>query len=1410
MDASFGQGGLTRLDFGRGDDVALALAARSDGLLVLAGYADNGQDEDFALARFTADGQLDSSFGGPGWSFGPAGTATTNLGPGDDRATTVAFLGTGKIVAGGFSFQDNNSTSGRNRDFALARYDAQGRLDPAFGTAGTMIADQAADEDAIGALLVQPDDRILVTGTVNAAGDLDKIFQRFNTDGSLDTTYAPNAGVGRTFISFGRANDEGFAVAVQPDDRIVVAGSAANDAFFAVARREGERGIRDGLFGTDGRVLTDIGPGKDIARALAIQPDGKILVAGSSEQDNGSPFGRNEDFALVRYNPNGSLDTTFGTGGKVTLDFVGWHDSIQAVVLLPNGQIVAAGSSGRNGSPDQFDFALARFNPDGSLDTTFGQAGKVVTDFGFGNDFATGLAVLPDGKIVVGGYAFTGLDLDFALARYSASGVLDTSFGTGGRVTTDFGFGDDEARGLAVQADGKLVLAGRATTPTNFDLALARYNPDGTLDTGFRDPDPGRTGTPTPDGTVTTDFNSNADAGNGLVIQADGRIVVVGTSANLTGRDFAAARYRPDGRLDTTFGNAGRTTVNIGDDTGMAVALAPDGQIVFAGSTNSSDLQKSGVVIGRLFAVALSDFPPVAVADQANTELGVPVIIPVLANDSDQDNHPLSISRFTQGGAGSVQLNADGTLTYTPEPGFTGTDRFTYTATDGELSAEATVTVQVLAAPPRLGAVLDGSGSLVVGERWLALSSATAAGVFQGTVGTGRSLRQGPFALLTNGDVSVATDNRNAGVNNQVRLRGAFDVLILELTLEIPPDTNYLSFDFSFLSNEYPLFRDRGFNDAFIAELDRTTWTVDPQTGLITAPDNFAFDARDLLHRPVSVHSDFFNDRRVVTLTGTLYNGGTPLLQAGTPITPGRHVLYLSLFDVGDGQIDSAVFLRNLVARNVSAAAATPGVHQPPIAVDDFVPFLPSQPVTLRVLDNDLSFDGAAFRLISVSPASAGRVDFDPAAGTVRYTPTGPTEDGGDSFAYTIQDAQGNTSTATVQFVPFFTTAASLSVGPTDPAVTTLAPGVSATLNNNTPGSDPTAVTVAKYSGNPGLATSAGSVSLQGASFFDVKVLGSDSSDRVVVSFAAPADGSQLLYWTGTGFEPVRSSGNTDPVRTADGRFLVVLDGTSRPRITGLTGTVFTVSVPVNNAPTPVTVTPPVVQGPSPSSPGGTDPGQGLGRTATFRSSAELSLALAPSQAGQLSSAPSNQTPGNNAAAGSTASAAPSGSTSGTATSGTSEETEQPSDEATFWRLLLGDEVYWLWLMGGDEVLYMWVRSWPAAPVPAAAPNPPAAPEGKPATPTPEEEARLDVVETLFAEALPTECKPTLTDETAPFVAESWIPSEMAAEVRTSLPVEVTVAPEEVAAAVLALYALAPRASGEPSKRRACRRHFRW
>jgi uncharacterized delta-60 repeat protein len=309
-------------------------------------------------------------------------------------------------------------------------------------------------------------------------------------------------------------------------------------------------GDLDPSFGSGGKVLTDFFANLDQAYAVAIQGDGKIVAIGLSAPGANS--------ALARYNIDGTLDTTFGTGGKVTTDF-GGDDAIYAVAIQSDHKIVVAGVA--------TNFALARYNSDGTLDTTFGTGGKVTTVFSSGPSEAHALAIYSTGKILVAGFVRNSNGGDFALARYNSGGTLDTSFGSSGngKVTTDFFGGFDAAFALTVQADNKFVLAGEAYTGSGYDFALARYNTNGTLDSGFG-----------AGGKVTTDFGGLNDQATAVAIQWDGKIVAAGIGPNV----YALARYNSNGTLDATFGSGGKATTDVG---GLALAIQWDGKIVTAG-----------------------------------------------------------------------------------------------------------------------------------------------------------------------------------------------------------------------------------------------------------------------------------------------------------------------------------------------------------------------------------------------------------------------------------------------------------------------------------------------------------------------------------------------------------------------------------------------------------------------------------------------------------------------------------------------------------------------------------------------------------------------------------------------------------------------------------------------------------
>jgi uncharacterized delta-60 repeat protein len=243
----------------------------------------------------------------------------------------------------------------------------------------------------------------------------------------------------------------------------VAAGEAGGD--FALARYHPD-GTLDPTFGSGGVVTTDFAGSVDRVEGLAVQPDGKLVAAGQAFSGAGL------DFALARYNSDGTVDASFGSGGKVTTDLAGGDDAgFFSVAVLAGGKLLALGS-GATGTGQ--DFTLVRYNPNGTLDPTFGSNGKVTADFAGGDDIGISLVVQPTGKLVAGGYAFIGAVRDFALARFKPNGLLDATFGMRGKVTTDFG-GDDGATTLASQPDGKLVAGGFAAGPGGYDFALARY-----------------------------------------------------------------------------------------------------------------------------------------------------------------------------------------------------------------------------------------------------------------------------------------------------------------------------------------------------------------------------------------------------------------------------------------------------------------------------------------------------------------------------------------------------------------------------------------------------------------------------------------------------------------------------------------------------------------------------------------------------------------------------------------------------------------------------------------------------------------------------------------------------------------------------------------------------------------------
>jgi uncharacterized delta-60 repeat protein len=443
-------------------------------------------------------------------TFGTSGIVRTDFAGNIDQANAVVVQSNGQIIAAGSSFSNSTTVE----DFIVARYNANGSLDKRFGKNGKITTDFFRNVDVINAIAIQPDGQIVVAGVAQLGGNggTPRVFAlaRYRSDGQPDTSFG-NGGALTT--SFGGNFAAASALMVQPDGKIVVAGTVdfnpdnpTSGLDFALARYN-SNGTLDGSFGKGGKVVFDFFGSFDQANAAVLQPDGKIIVVGSASYD---AFNRDIGFALARFNPDGSIDFSFGTGGKQITDFFGAGANANGIVLQPDGKFVVAGTASDNATrPVATDIAVARYNADGSLDTSFGTGGETAIPFA---DSATeqgnALALTDDGKIIVAGAAFKTFATppDFALVRYNSDGSLDKDFASGGTLTTDIAGGTDVAQAIAIQADGKIVAAGRAFR-NNFDLTLARYRND-----GVPTPTPIDTTPPTAPTGLTATFNSISNA----------------------------------------------------------------------------------------------------------------------------------------------------------------------------------------------------------------------------------------------------------------------------------------------------------------------------------------------------------------------------------------------------------------------------------------------------------------------------------------------------------------------------------------------------------------------------------------------------------------------------------------------------------------------------------------------------------------------------------------------------------------------------------------------------------------------------------------------------------------------------------------------------------------------------------
>jgi len=400
LDPSFGQGGVVFTDFGAtvniNGNVCKRILLSGDGSFFLV-FESNEQS---MITHRWSDGSLDKNYGHDGYS------SSVFM-----REPNAVLQPDGKIVLGGFTMVNNSF------DFVLARFNTNGSLDPAFSGNGIVSFDFSSTTDYLYDLALQPSGKILAVGRSNSGNTGYFSLARLNTDGSFDTSFS---GDGKLIDDINSGNMYANSVAVQADGKIVVAGNTQSHILVA---RYLPDGVLDNSFSGDGKVFVSTGNFSS-SRSVLVQPDGKILVAGSVVE-----LGAN-NFLVLRFLTDGTMDLSFSGDGKQITDF-GADESIEALALQPDGKIVAVGSTL---SGAQADFAIARYQSDGSADNSFSDDGKQTTAIGNSVNFAYDVALQPNGRILAAGWSKISDGYDYSAVRYLADGSLDVSFADHGKM----------------------------------------------------------------------------------------------------------------------------------------------------------------------------------------------------------------------------------------------------------------------------------------------------------------------------------------------------------------------------------------------------------------------------------------------------------------------------------------------------------------------------------------------------------------------------------------------------------------------------------------------------------------------------------------------------------------------------------------------------------------------------------------------------------------------------------------------------------------------------------------------------------------------------------------------------------------------------------------------------------------
>ena len=634
LDTTFGTDGTVITDFGFGYNSVLAITLQPDGKVIVAGQSYNNR---FAMARYTANGDLDTTFDGDG-------KVITSLGSGlKSYASYVSVQADGKITVAGGSY---TSIFPQEYFFSIAKYNPNGSLDTSFDGDGKVnnIFDDASETYVnLNTIIEQPDGKFLVT-TENG-NSYDFVIRRYNASGSDDTSFGTN---GKSALFIQDVN-RALGIALQPDQKIVVAGYSRSytsnvDVYEFNVVRYSTNGVPDVSFDNDGIIASKFDSSNDVSSKLLIQPDDKIITIGTKITNVINTLGK-ELIALSRTNTDGSLDTTFGTNGKVVSDLGQDYSKIKNAIVQQDGKILVSCQTGTFGNVNEY--SLIRYNNNGSLDTTFGNNGKTATgylttilslpdgkiisasqvfdaqdnpflnlkrlnndgslDSTFENDLLVTISgvingsiystLQSDGKIVVvASVPNQEGKIGFYKIRYHSDGTIDTSYANGLTIFEN----SCAANGIFLRNDGKIYVTGKSN---GYDLVNQNYfseflaacfDANGNLDSNY-----------STDGVATSLMGNEYNSIQSVAMQADGKFIVALTKleqnpANPTPETYnvVVTRFNFEGGNDIGFGTNGviETSFFDGYDEAFSVALQSDNSIVVACTTDTGINRDFGLI----------------------------------------------------------------------------------------------------------------------------------------------------------------------------------------------------------------------------------------------------------------------------------------------------------------------------------------------------------------------------------------------------------------------------------------------------------------------------------------------------------------------------------------------------------------------------------------------------------------------------------------------------------------------------------------------------------------------------------------------------------------------------------------------------------------------------------------------